>query len=340
MRSVASQICKDGTPECIGRREHSYHHIFSFKDTLSCPFFRAIIFPINQSERKSHQLKSKILAEDQHILVCYKPPGLAVQSGRIGEPDMVSELKNYLGGRNPYLGLVHRLDQPVSGILVFAKTPQAAAKLSQQAAAHGEAQQGGKNQAGKQDKIGHQKKTGNQKGNVAQRPGKDGLPSMEKGYMALVYIGTGKEVVAANQEPGQDKNQNEDGHKIQDKEIKLVDYLLRDAGHNTSGVVKADTKGAKRAELLYEVVEKSDRQALVRIRLLTGRHHQIRVQFANAGLPLLGDARYGTEESREYSAEMGYGNICLCAFSLSFYHPVTGKRMDFQLEELPWIRKN
>ena len=54
-----------------------------------------------------------------------------MQSGRIGEPDMVSELKNYLGGRNPYLGLVHRLDQPVSGILVFAKTPQAAAKLSQ-----------------------------------------------------------------------------------------------------------------------------------------------------------------------------------------------------------------
>lgn len=303
-------------------------------------------------------MKSKILAEDQHILVCYKPPGLAVQSGRIGEPDMVSELKNYLGGRNPYLGLVHRLDQPVSGILVFAKTPQAAAKLSQQAAAHGEAQQGGKNQAGKQDKTGQQKKTGNQKktgkqkendnqkengnqkGIVVQRPGKDGLPSMEKGYMALVYIGTGKEAAAANQEPGQDKNQDEEQHKIRDKEIKLVDYLLRDAGHNTSGVVKADTKGAKRAELLYEVVEKSDRQALVRIRLLTGRHHQIRVQFANAGLPLLGDARYGTEESRQYSAEMGYGNICLCAFSLSFYHPVTGKKMDFQLEELPWSRKN
>lgn len=98
-------------------------------------------------------MKSKILAEDQHILVCFKPPGLAVQSGRIGEPDMVSELKNYLGGRNPYLGLVHRLDQPVSGILVFAKTPQAAAKLSQQAAAHGEAPQGGKNQTGKQKRT-------------------------------------------------------------------------------------------------------------------------------------------------------------------------------------------
>ena len=91
---------------------------------------------------------------------------------------------------------------------------------------------------------------------------------------------------------------------------------------------------------MYEVVEKRDRQALVRIRLLTGRHHQIRVQFANAGLPLLGDARYGTEESREYSVENGYGNICLCAFSLSFYHPATGKKMDFQSEELPWIKNN
>lgn len=64
-------------------------------------------------------MKSTILAEDKDILVCYKPPGIAVQSARLGEPDMVSELKNYLGGKNPYLGVVHRLDQPVSGILVL-----------------------------------------------------------------------------------------------------------------------------------------------------------------------------------------------------------------------------
>ena len=261
-------------------------------------------------------MKSKILAEDQHILVCYKPPGLAVQSGRIGEPDMISELKNYLGGRNPYLGLVNRLDQRVSGILVLGETPL-----------------GGKNQTGKQ------KKNGNQK------PGKGAIPSMEKGYMALVYTGTKRDGTATEQihqiqESVQEPGLYKEGNKIRRKEIKLVDYLLRDAGQNTSRVVKADTKGARRAELLYEVVEKRDRQALVRIRLLTGRHHQIRVQFANAGLPLLGDARYGTEESRGYSAEKGYGNICLCAFSLSFYHPATGKKIDFQLEELPWIKNN
>ena len=68
-------------------------------------------------------MKTKILAEDKDIIVCHKPVGLAVQSGRVGEADMVSELKNHLatGGKAPYLGLIHRLDQPVSGILVFAK---------------------------------------------------------------------------------------------------------------------------------------------------------------------------------------------------------------------------
>ena len=85
------------------------------------------------------RMKTKIIAEDSRILVCFKPAGLAVQSGRIGEPDMVSELKNYLaakmtaGGGSPYLGVIHRLDQPVSGLLVFAKTPKAAAQLSSQA---------------------------------------------------------------------------------------------------------------------------------------------------------------------------------------------------------------
>lgn len=112
----------------------------------------------------------KIIYEDKDILVCEKPAGLAVQSARISEPDMVSELKNYLTGkqsagapgksaeisalggtrqpasattsvgvRKPqsvYLGVVHRLDQPVSGLLVFAKNKKAAGALSTQTAQH------------------------------------------------------------------------------------------------------------------------------------------------------------------------------------------------------------
>ena len=76
----------------------------------------------------------EILFEDKEILVVYKPAGMAVQTKKLGQQDMESWLKNYRAGKkeNPYIGLVHRLDQPVEGIMLFAKTPQAAAKLSSQ----------------------------------------------------------------------------------------------------------------------------------------------------------------------------------------------------------------
>ncbi|MDE6062988.1 MAG: RluA family pseudouridine synthase [Lachnospiraceae bacterium] len=87
-------------------------------------------------------MRTKILYEDKHIIVVHKPAGIAVQSGRIGQADVESELKNYLAadskgsqkGKQPYLGMIHRLDQPVEGVLVFAKTSQAAAALNRQLA--------------------------------------------------------------------------------------------------------------------------------------------------------------------------------------------------------------
>lgn len=81
------------------------------------------------------QDKINILYEDAHIIVVHKPVGLAVQSAGIGQPDLVSELKKYLAEKsekNPYLGVVHRLDQPVEGVLVFAKNAKAAGELSRQ----------------------------------------------------------------------------------------------------------------------------------------------------------------------------------------------------------------
>jgi len=80
-------------------------------------------------------MKTSILHEDNHIIVVHKPAGIAVQSAKIGQQDVVSELKKHLAksaGSNPYLGVVHRLDQPVEGVLVFAKNPKAAAELSRQ----------------------------------------------------------------------------------------------------------------------------------------------------------------------------------------------------------------
>lgn len=81
-------------------------------------------------------MQTKVIYEDEAVLVCYKPAGLAVQTAVSFQEDMVNELKNYLstknGGKNPYLGVIHRLDQPVEGLLVFGKTKQAAAELTAQ----------------------------------------------------------------------------------------------------------------------------------------------------------------------------------------------------------------
>ena len=85
-------------------------------------------------------LTPEIIYEDKDIIVCHKPAGVPTQSSRIGTKDMVSILKNHLikkttkkcASREPYLAVIHRLDQPVEGLLVFAKTPAAAKELSHQ----------------------------------------------------------------------------------------------------------------------------------------------------------------------------------------------------------------
>ena len=76
----------------------------------------------------------EILFEDKDILICRKPAGVATQTKRLGQQDMESLLKNYRAkkGEPPYIGIVHRLDQPVEGVMVFAKNQQAAAHLSKQ----------------------------------------------------------------------------------------------------------------------------------------------------------------------------------------------------------------
>ncbi len=238
---------------------------------------RLCLFPLANAH---YIMKTEILYEDKNILVCYKPAGLAVQTGRIGQADMVSELKNYLRTARkaqpiedmrrtePYLGLVHRLDQPVEGLLVFAKTKAAAADLSAQV-------QNGK---------------------------------MKKEYTAGIY--TGRQTVQGTGT--------------------LVDYLYKDAGTNTSRVVPETYPGAKQAGLQYFLLQQETELGFLRIRLQTGRHHQIRVQLANAGMPLLGDTKYGSPESQALSARLGIREPALCASRLSFYHPATKKRVQFE----------
>ena len=227
-------------------------------------------------------MKTKIIYEDKHILVVYKPAGIAVQAARSMEMDVVSELKNYL--KSSYVGLIHRLDQPVEGILVFAKTSLAAAALSKQTA--------------------------------------DG--TMEKEYLAAVL--TSKE--------------------IPEEEV-LTNYLLKDGKTNTSRVVEASVKNAKKAVLSYEVQKtvfaqesETEKIALLKIQLKTGRHHQIRVQLANANLPLLGDLKYGSEESKKLSSRLGIKDVALCACRLIFKHPKTEKTMEFIVSPQKEILQN
>ena len=204
----------------------------------------------------------KILFEDEHIMVVKKDAGIPVQAGKLRMMDLQGLIKNELYKRNrkggePYLGLIHRLDQPVEGVMVFAKTPFAAGSLSEQVT--------------------------------------DGR--MKKHYLALLC------------------------GKPETDEGTLVDYLVKDGRTNTSSVAKAGEKDAKRSELNYKVLKRSEETTLVEVELITGRHHQIRVQMANAGWPLYGDTKYNPafQETKEHV------QTALCAYQLSFVHPKSKK---------------
>ena len=111
----------------------------------------------------------------------------------------------------------------------------------------------------------------------------------------------------------------------------LTDLLFRDAAHNKSYVVRRMRKGVREARLSYREIARTEALSLVRIQLHTGRTHQIRVQFASRGLPLLGDIRYGSRDERCTAA--------LWSYRLALRHPVTGETVDVSAlppEGYPW----
>jgi 23S rRNA pseudouridine1911/1915/1917 synthase len=214
----------------------------------------------------------KIIQEDQDILVCYKPAGIATQTRRLGQKDMESLLRNYRAGKGepPYIGIVHRLDQPVEGIMVFAKNQKAAAALSKQ---------------------------------VQER-------SIGKHYYALVRT---------------------DGSLP--KKGTLTDYLLFDPKQNLTTVIDGYNSGQKpqKAVLDYEIKQEQDGIAFLDITLHTGRHHQIRVQLAHMGCPILGDTKYGN--AGHDSQQPGEPRqLALCSYRLSFLHPTTRAEIDLRIQ--------
>lgn len=207
----------------------------------------------------------KVLYEDNHIIVVEKPVNIPSQGDKTGDIDMLTIIKQYIKEKynklgDVYLGLVHRLDRPTGGVMVFARTSKAASRLSEQ---------------------------------VRNK-------QMHKKYLCIV-----------------------DG-KMENQTGSMRDFLLKNEKTNTSKVVKEGTKNAKEALLDYEVVKYNEEinMSVVKVDLHTGRHHQIRVQFASRGHSLSGDQKYGTR---------GRGKqLALWAYSLSFIHPTTKKELSFE----------
>jgi 23S rRNA pseudouridine1911/1915/1917 synthase len=208
-----------------------------------------------------------IIYEDNHILVLNKFAGQIVQGDKTGDTPITELVKSWLKEKynkpgNVYVGLVHRLDRPVSGIMVFAKTSKALSRLNEQF------------------KTNHPKKT----------------------YLAIV------------------KNKPD---KLNDR---LINHLEKNEKQNKSYVKEKAGKHTKEATLDYELIASIDNYHLLKINLLTGRHHQIRCQLANIGCPIKGDLKYGFPRSNKD------GSISLHAIELEFEHPVKKELINFRTD--------
>lgn len=207
--------------------------------------------------------KINIIYEDNHLLVIEKPINIPVQKDNTNDIDLITMLKDYRKKNEnkpgeAYLGLVHRLDRPVGGIMVFAKTSKAASRLSNQIRTN----------------------------------------TFHKTYLAVIQGVIPKEGV-------------------------FEDYLVKNEKENISYVTSKE-KG-KYSKLEYKLLNTKDNLSLVRINLITGRSHQIRVQFSSRNHPLIGDSKYGDNPNNI--------SIALYAESITFNHPTTKEKLTFTLNK-------
>ncbi|HLO90405.1 MAG TPA: RNA pseudouridine synthase [Lentimicrobium sp.] len=204
--------------------------------------------------------QSRVLYEDNHLLIINKNPGEIVQGDKTGDVPLVDMVKQYIKDKynkpgDVFLGLVHRVDRPVSGAVIFAKTSKALTRLTVA---------------------------------IKER-------DFSKTYLAITET------------------------RPDFEETILADYLKKNEASNKSHVVTAKTPGAKLAQLSCKHVASGKTLHLLEVDLHTGRHHQIRVQLAHAGLVIRGDVKYGAKRPNKD------GSISLHAWKVSFKHPVADK---------------
>lgn len=217
-----------------------------------------------------------VLYEDNHLIVVVKPQNIPSQSDITGDDDMLSRVKRYLKVKynkegEAFVGLVHRLDRPTGGIMVFAKNSKTASRLSEQ---------------------------------------------IKNGEMKKIYYAVTTSIP-------------------QIRKGRLINYLKKDEKNNIVKIVPQTEKGVKRAELSYEVLQTDGNLALCEVKLITGRSHQIRVQFAGINCSLYGDNKYGKDKTSSTK------NLGLWAGRLEFIHPTTKQKMTFACpplnkDSMPW----
>ncbi|MCI9082877.1 MAG: RluA family pseudouridine synthase [Lachnospiraceae bacterium] len=237
-----------------------------------------------------------IIYQDKDLAVCHKPAGIPVQTVKAGQQDMVSLLRNYYAEEreDTQIFVVHRLDQPVEGIMVFARNKQAAADLSRQS----------------REK------------------------SMDKCYMALTEgvfqnsAGTLEDYLLRDGKTNTScvVSEGTKGAKRAKLSYKVVeiwqpDRKLEINGHDLS----VQQQRGRRIFDRYWKTLTDHAVSVLEIKLETGRHHQIRVQMAHAGHPLAGDKKYNP------NCSAGYLPIALCAVRIAFHHPRDGRNMEFIL---------
>ncbi|MBR2015777.1 MAG: RNA pseudouridine synthase [Prevotella sp.] len=205
----------------------------------------------------------RVVYEDNHIIVVYKESGEIVQGDKTGDIPLSDIVKDYIKEKyqkpgNVFLGVVHRLDRPVSGLVVFARTSKALSRLNEMF------------------------RTGD----------------VHKTYWAIT-----------KEQPAE-------------LEGRLEHWLVRNEKQNKSYAYTREKPGAKKAILEYKVIGRTDNYNLLEVRLLTGRHHQIRCQLAAVGCPIKGDLKYGARRSNPD------GSISLLSRRVQFVHPVSKQLID------------